>query len=67
MSDEQVKEVTTEPLRQTVKVVRRPNDGMVWLYAPHGVALDSDEAWAVAQAMIANHQPEELGKGVSDD
>lgn len=45
--------VVTDVLDQKVEVVRRKSDGMVWLYAPQGVALDADEAWKVAQAMIA--------------
>lgn len=49
--------IVTDVLKQTVKVLRREGDGTVWLYAPQGVALSADEAWAVAQAMLNNPEP----------
>lgn len=54
MSADQTRVVVTDVLEQTVTIKRRSSDGMVWLYAPQGVALDADEAWQVAQAMIAD-------------
>lgn len=54
MSADQKRVVVTDVLNQTVTVNRRARDGMVWLHAPQGVALDRDEAWRVAQAMIAD-------------
>lgn len=62
-ADHQTRVVVTDVLEQTVKVRRRASDGMVWLYAPQGVALDADEAWRVAQAMIADHEPPGSGLG----
>ena len=62
MSADQTRVLVTDVLEQTVKIKRRKSDGMVWLYAPQGVALDADEAWQVAQAMIADHEPAEQGK-----
>lgn len=57
MSADQTRTVTTTGLlEQTVTVRRRAADGMVWLYAPQGVALDANEAWQVAQAMIADKE-----------
>ena len=55
MSADQTRIVVTDVLKQTVEVKRRASDGMVWLYAPQGIALDANEAWQVAQAMIADH------------
>jgi len=52
MGEQVTRIVRTGVLEQTVRIVRR-DDGMVWLYAPQGVALDADEAWEVAQAMVA--------------
>lgn len=60
MSADQTRVVVTDVLEQTVKIKRRKSDDMVWLYAPQGVALDADEAWQVAQAMIADHEPGDL-------
>lgn len=54
MSADQTRVVVTDVLEQTVTIKRRSRDGTVWLYAPQGVALDADEAWQVAQAMIAD-------------
>lgn len=53
MSADQTRIVVTD-VEQIVKVKRRLKDGMVWLYAPLGVALSADEAWHLAQAMIAD-------------
>lgn len=53
MSADQRREIVTD-MEQTVKVSRRSSDGMVWLYAPQGVALSADEAWKVAQAMVSD-------------
>ena len=61
MSADQTRVVVTEVLEQTVKIKRRASDGMVWLYAPQGVALTADKAWEVAQAMIADSQPTDSG------
>lgn len=58
MSADQRRTVMTDVLEQEVTVARRSSDGMVWLYAPQGVALTADEAWQVAQAMIADQEPE---------
>lgn len=57
MSADQRRTVMTDVLEQEVTVARRSSDGMVWLYAPQGVALTADEAWQVAQAMIADQEP----------
>ncbi|MFF7293196.1 hypothetical protein ACFY9N_11760 [Microbacterium sp. NPDC008134] len=54
MSADQKRVIVTDVLEQTVTIHRRASDGMVWLYAPQGVALDADEAWQVAQAMISD-------------
>lgn len=54
MSADQTRVVVTGVLEQKVTIKRRASDGMVWLYAPQGVALDANEAWQVAQAMIAD-------------
>ncbi|WP_168203846.1 hypothetical protein [Humibacter ginsenosidimutans] len=53
MGEQVTRIVRTGVLDQTVRIVRRESDGTVWLYAPQGVALDAEEAWAVAQAMVA--------------
>jgi hypothetical protein len=53
MGEQVTRIVRTGVLEETVKIIRREADGMVWLYAPQGVALDAEEAWAVAQAMLA--------------
>lgn len=53
-------EVRTAILGQRVVIERRTEDGMVWLRigetvngAVPTVALDKEEAWAVAQAMVS--------------
>lgn len=57
MSADQTRAVVTDVLEQTVTIMRRASDGMVWLYAPQGVALDANEAWRVAQALVSDHEP----------
>lgn len=63
--------IVTNVLRQHVTIDRRKRDGVAWLKVgdpAHGryqacVALSPDEAWAVAQALLAPHQIE----GVHDE